>query len=75
MYSNAKLDGIIQKAITTVDDDKHKAMEIEAMEIAVNDEATSPVVALNVIWAGCKDKVSSVARHDEEPNVLQMKKP
>lgn len=74
-YSNPKLDAVVQKAITTIDDDKRKAMLIEAMEIAIKDYATIPVVTLNAVWAGRKDKVSYVARNDEETNVLQMKKP
>jgi peptide/nickel transport system substrate-binding protein len=75
MYSNPKLDAIIQKAITTVDDEKRKALLIEAMEISINDYATIPVVTLNAIWAGRKDKVAYTARNDEETNVLQMKRP
>lgn len=75
MYSNPKLDGVIQTAITTVDDAKRKALLIEAMEISIKDYATIPVVTLNAIWAGRKDKVAYAARNDEETNVLQMKKP
>ncbi|UZF94987.1 ABC transporter substrate-binding protein [Bosea sp. NBC_00550] len=75
MYSNPKLDALIETAITTVDDEKRKAMLIEAMEMSIKDYSTIPVVTLNAIWAGRKDKVSYAARNDEETNVLQMQKP
>lgn len=75
MYANPKLDQIIQAAITTMDDGRRKAMLIEAMEMAIGDYATIPVVTLNAIWAGRRDRVAYTARNDEETNVLQMRRP
>ncbi|MEJ1160053.1 ABC transporter substrate-binding protein [Prosthecomicrobium sp. N25] len=75
MYANPKLDSLIQTATTTVDDEKRKSLLVDAMEMAIGDYATIPVVTLNAIWAGKKDKVGYAARMDEETNVLQLRKP
>ncbi len=73
MYSNPRLDAQIQRAIVEMDDERRKALLIEAMEIAIGDYSTIPVVTLDVLWGARRDRVSYIPRKDEETNVLMMR--
>jgi peptide/nickel transport system substrate-binding protein len=74
-YSNPRIDAVIQEATRTLDDEKRELLLVQAMEMAIKDYSTIPVVTLDVLWAGRKDRVVYTARNDEETNVLQMRRP
>ncbi len=74
-YSNAAVDKVIVEATRTLDDEKRKALLIQAMEMARADYNAIPVVTLEVIWAGRKDKVVYTARNDEETYLLNARRP
>ena len=74
-YSNPAVDKVIQEATRTLDDEKRKALLIQAMEMARADYNAIPVVTLDVIWAGRKDKVVYTPRNDEETYLLNARRP
>jgi len=74
MYSNPRLDAQIQRAIVEIDEERRKAVLIEAMEIAIGDYSTIPVVTLDVLWATRRDRVRYISRNDEAANVLMMRR-
>jgi peptide/nickel transport system substrate-binding protein len=73
-YSNPELDRAIQRAIVEMDAEKRKDLLIQAMEIAIRDYSTIPVVTLDTIWGARRDRLSYVPRNDEETNVLMMRR-
>ena len=74
LYANPALDSLIQRGSAEMDEEKRRSLLIEAMEMAIRDYATIPVVSLDTIWASRRDRVSYIARADEETNVLQMRR-
>jgi len=74
MYSNPRIDPVIQEAIRTMDDERRRALLVEAMELSIRDYSAIPVVTLETIWAGRRDRVAYVPRNDEETNVLMMRR-
>jgi peptide/nickel transport system substrate-binding protein len=65
-YSNPDVDVAMQEAIGTLDDTKRRALFETAMELSMADRAYIPVVVLQTVWAGAKDKVSYTPRADED---------
>ena len=62
------------RAIVEMDEERRKAMLIEAMEIAIGDYSTIPVLTRDVLWGARRDRVSYIPRKDEETNVLMMRR-
>ena len=63
-YSNAKVDDLITKALSTVDDEAREALLAEATEVAINDGAIIPLHYQVNTWAAKKGLVYE-ARTDE----------
>ncbi|MEM9044200.1 MAG: ABC transporter substrate-binding protein [Pseudomonadota bacterium] len=63
-YSNAKVDGLVEQALATVDDAERQNLLAEATEIAINDGAIIPLHYQVNTWAA-KKGLKYVARTDE----------
>ncbi|MBY0333387.1 MAG: ABC transporter substrate-binding protein [Acetobacteraceae bacterium] len=56
-YSNPAVDGPAAAAITTMDEERRRALTHQAMRAVVEDHAVIPVVVLRYSWAGRRDRV------------------
>lgn len=65
-YKNVEVDKAMQEGAKTLDDAKRRALFEKAMELTVADRAYIPVVVLQTVWAGSKDKVIIAPRTDED---------
>jgi len=65
-YKNPDVDKALQEGARTLDDAKRRALFEKAMELTVADRAYIPVVVLQTVWAGAKDKITMKARVDED---------
>lgn len=65
-YKNPDVDKALQEGARTLDDTKRRALFEKAMELTVADRAYIPVVVLQTVWAGAKDKITMKARVDED---------
>ncbi len=63
-YSNAKVDGLVEQALATVDDEARSGLLAEATEIAINDAAIIPLHYQVNTWAA-KKGLKYIARTDE----------
>ncbi len=63
-YSNAALDTLVSKALSTVDDGEREKLLIQAEHMALNDVAFLPIYQFQNVWAARKG-VSYEARADE----------
>lgn len=65
-YSNAEIDGLVEEALGTLDEDTRRGLLEDAMELTINDLMAIPIVNLSAIWAGNSDKLTYRARADED---------
>lgn len=56
-YSNPAMDVPLAAALTTMDEEKRKALTQEAARILLDDKGVIPVINLRNVWAGRRDKV------------------
>jgi peptide/nickel transport system substrate-binding protein len=74
LHANPQLDALIRQGSAEMDEERRRSLLVEAMETAIRDYATIPVVSLDTIRASRRGRVSCVARADEETNVLEMRR-
>lgn len=72
-YTNPEVDEALQAGIGELDDEKRRELFETAMEKAMADRAYIPIVNLQTVWAGDKDKVDYTPRADEETLAYQVK--
>ena len=63
-YSNAALDTLTEKALSTLDDGQREKLLVQAVEMAINDQALIPLHMLVNFWA-TKKSITYDPRMDE----------
>ncbi len=56
-YSNAAIDRPLQRALTTMDEDRRRALTQQAARVLLEDKGVIPVIVLKNSWAGRRDRV------------------
>jgi len=56
-YSNPAVDGPLLQAITTMDEERRRALTQDAMRALMDDKGVIPVIVLKNAWAGRRDRV------------------
>jgi peptide/nickel transport system substrate-binding protein len=65
-YANPEIDGLVEEALGTLDDDQRRALLEQAMALTFNDLMAIPLVNLSAIWAGSTEVATYRPRADED---------
>ena len=65
-YANPEIDGLVEEALGTLDEDQRRGLLEEAMALTINDLMAIPIVNLSAIWAGNTKVATYRPRADED---------
>ncbi|WP_426956614.1 ABC transporter substrate-binding protein [Muricoccus radiodurans] len=65
-YNNPEVNRLLAEAVRTLDDNRRRALFIQATDISMNERPMLPIVMPQTIWAMGKGKLSFTPRVDQE---------